>query len=430
MKNKSEIKRILYYLIFIFPILLFTLELSFFLLNKFNIQNFKDSTVFDSLTSWRNNCKSKLSNLENLDYLICDKNGFIKTPYAIKDKSQNTYGILLLGNSVAMGEGLYGFNNEKTFASQLEINLRDKDSSIDLVNAAYSGFNTWQEHVEALRYLNSEPYHNDLPKADFIVSFGGIQDFWNFVRLLSTSNKQKQKQYSFANGMMIDKNNIEYINFLSSSSLGNIKSGFFAFVNSIKVRSNLFLFLDFLKSKNNVKPGFYERKQLTINSKFNKENKTLEFILKERFNLDFKEYEKIKKYSISSTVRNINSNTNLEFGIKYIYVYAPNFFTSLTKDQLNNNNFKYVIGIKHLTGNPKFPLRILEREMHIIEKDYRETLFKELKKRKEITFFDYSLKAKDTSWFLDYSHLNEFGANQISFILAEQILKIKNESVN
>ena len=56
-----------------------------------------------------------------------------------------------------MGEGLYGFNNEKTFASQLETNLREKESSIDLVNAAYSGFNTWQEHVEAFRYLNSEP---------------------------------------------------------------------------------------------------------------------------------------------------------------------------------------------------------------------------------------------------------------------------------
>ena len=28
------------------------------------------------------------------------------------------------------------------------------------------------------------------------------------------------------------------------------------------------------------------------------------------------------------------------------------FFTSLSKDHLNSNNFKYVIGIKHLTGNP------------------------------------------------------------------------------
>ena len=73
-----------------------------------------------------------------------DKNGFIKTPYETKNKLENTYGILLLGNSVAMGEGLYGFDNEKTFASQLEKNLRNENPKIDLVNAAYAGFNTWQ----------------------------------------------------------------------------------------------------------------------------------------------------------------------------------------------------------------------------------------------------------------------------------------------
>ena len=34
------------------------------------------------------------------------------------------------GNSVAMGEGLYGFDNEKTFASQLENQLRIKNPKI------------------------------------------------------------------------------------------------------------------------------------------------------------------------------------------------------------------------------------------------------------------------------------------------------------
>ena len=63
---------------------------------------------------------------------------------------------MLLGNDVAIGEGLCGFNNEKTFASQLEHYLDLKDPSIDLINAAYSGFILWQEHVETFRYLNSE----------------------------------------------------------------------------------------------------------------------------------------------------------------------------------------------------------------------------------------------------------------------------------
>ena len=428
MKSRSEIIKIIFYTILFFPVIIFTLEITSFFLNKSN-NKFVSGTIYDSLTGWRKNCDDNYINSENLDYLICDKNGFIKTPHTTKDKTKNTYGILLLGNSVAMGEGLYGFNNEKTFASQLETTLREKDTSIDVVNAAYSGFNTWQEHVEAVRYQNSEPFHDDLPHANLIVSFGGIQDFWNFIRLLSTSDNRDEKKYSFANSMMIDKNNIEYINFLSSSSLGNIKSGFFAFLNSIKSRSYFFSYLDHLKSTNDIKAGFYERKQLTINTKSYKENKNLKEILNLRFNLNFEEYEKIKSYSISSVVRNINSNNKLDLESNYLYVYAPNYFSTLTKDQIKSDDFKYLIGIKHLIGNPIFPLKILEREMHIIEKDYRETLFKELKKRKTITFFDYSLKAEDTSWFLDYSHLTEFGANQISSILSRQILSVIKKSL-
>ena len=411
MKSRSEILKIIVYAILFFPVIIFILEITCLFLNK-NNDKVANLTIYDSLTGWRKNCDNNYKNDENLDYLICDNNGFIKTPYTTKDKSQNTYGILLLGNSVAMGEGLYGFNNEKTFASQLETNLRAKDSSIDLVNAAYSGFNTWQEHVETIRYFNSEPFHDDLPSADLIVSFGGIQDFWNFIRLLSNSNNREKKKYSFANNMMIDENNIEYIKFL----------------NSIKLKSNLFSYLDYLKSINKVEPGFYERRQLTVTYKSEKENLNLNEILNERFNLTFQEYERIKSYSISSTLRNISSNSNLKIDSEYIYVYAPNYFSSLSKEQLNSDHVKYLIGIKHLIGNPKFPLKLLDREMHIVEKDYRETLFKEIKKRKKITFFDYSLKAKATNWFLDYSHLNEFGAYQISSMLAEEILNIKNVS--
>ena len=162
MKSRSEIIKIIVYTILFFPVIIFALEITFFLLNKSN-NKFASETIYDSLTGWRKNCENNYINSDNLDYLICDKNGFIKTPYTTKDKTKNTYGILLLGNSVAMGEGLYGFNNEKTFASQLETSLRKKDNSIDVVNAAYSGFNTWQEHVEAFRYQNSEPFHDDLP---------------------------------------------------------------------------------------------------------------------------------------------------------------------------------------------------------------------------------------------------------------------------
>jgi len=421
MKSRSEILKFIFYTSLFIPIIIIVLEITFLFINKSNTR-FYNSTKYDALTGWRENCDDKKNNPENYKFLICDRNGFIKTPFEVNKKQNDTYGILLLGNSVAMGEGLYGFDNQKTFASQLEKNLRNENPKIDLINAAYAGFNTWQEHVETFRYLNSEPFNDDLPPLGLIVSFGGIQDFWNFIRLLSKNNGNKY-EYSFANGMMIDKNNIDYINFLTSSSSGNIRSGFIAFSNSIRKRSNFLTYIDYLKSRNKIKPGTYENKQLTINLETNLKNKNLKEVLEHRLNLDYEEYEKIKNYSIQSTVRNISSTANLNLDNKYIYVYAPNYFSSLSEKQLNGNNFNYLIGIKHLVGDPSFPPKILEREMYLIEKDYRQTLSKEIKKNSKIIYIDYSQEA-ESSWFLDYTHFTEFAASKLSSKLAKEIIEL------
>ena len=422
MKSRSEIIKFIFYTSILIPIIISILEITFLFINKSNTKIIS-GTKYDSLTGWRENCENKYNNPENYKFLICDRNGFIKTPFEHKNKQKDTYGILLLGNSVAMGEGLYGFDNEKTFASQLEKNLRNENPKIDLINAAYSGFNTWQEHVETFRYLNSEPFNDDLPPLVLIVSFGGIQDFWNFIRLLSENNGNRN-EYSFANGMMIDKNNIDYINSLTSSSLGNIRSGLIAFLNSIRKSSNLLSYIDDLKSRNKVNPGFYEKKQLTIKVETNIKNKNLREVLEQRLNIDYQEYEKIKNYAIQSTLRNISATANLNLDSKYIYVYAPNYFSSLSEEQLNGQNYKYLIGIKHLVGDPIFPPKILEREMYLIEKDYRETLSREIEKNKKIIYFDYSLEAEESSWFLDYSHFTEFAASKLSSKLSEDILEI------
>ena len=424
MKGRNEIIKFIAYTSIFIPIIIFILEITFLFINKANTK-FTNGTKYDSLTGWRENCDNKKTNPKNYKFLICDRNGFIKTPFE-NNKQKDTYGILLLGNSVAMGEGLYGFENKKTFASQLEKNLRNENPKIDLVNAAYAGFNTWQEHVETFRYLNSEPFNDDLPRLRLIVSFGGIQDFWNFIRLLSR-NDAKRNEYSFANGMMIDKNNIEYINFLTSSSLGNIRSGFIAFSNSIRKSSNFLSYIDNLRSINKVNPGTYEKKQLTINLETKIKNKNLKEVLEQRLDLDFAEYQKIKNYAIQSTLRNISSTSNLNLDSKYIYVYAPNYFSSLSEKQLKSNDYKYLIGIKHLIGNPVFPLKILEREMHLIEKDYRETLLSEMRRNKKIKSIDYSQKAENTNWFIDYSHFTEFAASELASMLAIEILDIKNK---
>ena len=108
-------------------------------------------------------------------------------------------------------------------------------------------------------------------------------------------------------------------------------------------------------------------------------------------------------------------------------MYMHNLFSSLSERQLKSKDYKYLIGTKHLIGNPVFPIKILEREMHLIEKDYRETLFSAIKRNKKIEFIDYSQKAENTNWFIDYSHFTEFAASELSSMLAIEILDIINK---
>ena len=130
--------------------------------------------------------------------------------------------------------------------------------------------------------------------------------------------------------MMIDSNNIEYINFLTSSSSGNIRSGLIAFLSSIRKSSNFLSYLDHLRTINKVKPGIYEKKQLSLNLKKDIKNKNLIEVLEQRLNLDYEKYKKIKYYAIQSTLSKISDTANLNLDKKYIYVYAPNYFIYLS----------------------------------------------------------------------------------------------------
>jgi len=418
----SKKNKILSYILIIFPLLIFTIEVSsLFFIRGSNFN--RRQTKYDAITGWRKECKNNYSNAQNKEFLICNRHGLIKTPY--QSKGKNIFGILLLGNSVAMGEGLYGYENKKTFASQLELNLRNQDESIDLVNAAYSGFNSWQEYSEMIRYLNAEPFFDDLPALDMVVSFGGIQDFWRFVRLLNTFNNPKKMGYSFANNMMIEKTTIEYINFLSSSTSGNIKSGFSSFINAIKANSRIINIFDNIYKKSFSNTIYNKKIELVINDDDNSASGNLEDIVERSFGINYEKYEIIRDYSINSTIRNLKASSNLlNPEINYVYVYAPTYFSSLYE---NKNSFKnkYVVGIRHLVGYPKFSLKIFETEMKIIESDYRSALIREIKKIPTIILLDYSGEAK-SNWFFDYSHFTEFAASKISFKLSNQLLQIKN----
>ena len=417
----SKKNKILSYILIFFPLLIFTIEVGSLFLSRGNKLN-RLQTKYDAITGWRKECKNNYSNVQNKEFLICNRHGLIKTPY--QSKGKNIFGILLLGNSVAMGEGLYGYGNNKTFASQLELNLRNQDASIDLVNAAYSGFNSWQEYSEMIRYLNAEPFFDDLPALDMVVSFGGIQDFWRFVRLLNTFNNPKKMEYSFANNMMIEKTTIEYINFLTSSTSGNIKSGFSSFINAIKAKSRVINIFDNIYKKNFRNTIYNKKTELVIHEENISAKNKIKDIVERSFGINFEKYEIIRDYSINSTIRNLKASSNLlNPEINYVYVYAPTYFSSLSENSFNN---KYVIGIRHLVGFPKFSLKIFESEMRILESDYRSALIREIKKIPTIMLLDYSGEAK-SNWFFDYSHFTEFAASKISFKLSNQLLQIKNK---
>ena len=216
MESKLNIRKTIIYTILITPLIVSVLEITLQVIysKRFNIISKSiiskidkriNLTRFASISGWTHNCEYINYDHNFPNEVICNKHGLVKTPFIKSNTNEDIIGILLLGNSVAMGEGLYSRNNINTFASQLEIHLRQINSNIDLVNAAYSGFNSWQEHLETVRYLNSEPLFDDLPKLSMIVSFGGIQDFWNFLRLLVNSDIKTTNDYRVANGMMIQE---------------------------------------------------------------------------------------------------------------------------------------------------------------------------------------------------------------------------------
>ena len=439
MAKKEDLMKIILYTIIILPLSLLALEKSLEITSKYryssNIDNnesllFKPvvapSTIYDPITGWRHNCKDNVSESQSINELLCDRHGLILTPYSSNTKKE-VIGILLLGNSVAMGEGLNSKNNKKTFASQLEYQLRNLNKNIDLVNAAYSGFNTWQEHAETMRYLNSYPFHDDLPQIELIVSFGGIQDFWNLIRILSTDNYLDSLKYKNANGLMNNMTNIEYSRKVNSAFTGNKSLAFKSFVSSFISQSYIYNFIKSIKlpyySTNNITS--VNKNHFSLHIKANNSSLDLEQILSKRFSMKMEEYINKRDYFIASVIRNIKSNSRLIEEHDYTYVYAPTYFSTI-RGNLEINEI--VKGITYLIGRESNnPLEIYEQELSIIEADYRSKLLSELNLIKGIKVLDYSGVADNHTWFIDYSHFNEHAARSISIQLSKDLIKILND---
>ena len=83
MKSRSEIIKFIFYTSILIPIIISIIEITFLFINKSNTKIIS-GTKYDSLTGWRENCENKYNNPENYKFLICDRNGFIKTPLNIE----------------------------------------------------------------------------------------------------------------------------------------------------------------------------------------------------------------------------------------------------------------------------------------------------------------------------------------------------------
>ena len=105
-----------------------------------------------------------------------NKHGLIKTIHTSdSSKETKTRGILITGNSVAMGYPVVNFGDyQNSFVNNLERNLREKDDSIDILNLSFNGFNSWQENIQVARYFNSETNHIDLPSNIELIEFTNL----------------------------------------------------------------------------------------------------------------------------------------------------------------------------------------------------------------------------------------------------------------
>ena len=129
--------------------------------------------------------KPSKKDLQNKNSFI-NRHGLIRTYRSTnKNSIKNVKGIAILGNSVALGypathQGMF----EKSFVNLLEKELIKKDQMIDIVNLSHHGYNSWQENVQLVKYLNSNNNFNDLPNIKLVASIGGIQDLWGFINFL------------------------------------------------------------------------------------------------------------------------------------------------------------------------------------------------------------------------------------------------------
>ena len=367
---------------------------------------FSHTKVYDFI-SGSNRYTATKKDLDNENGYI-NKHGLIKTVF-ISNKNLNidTKGILITGNSVAVGYPMHYIGNYKdSFVNKLESEIRKRDESIDIVNLSFYDMNSWQENIELVRYFNSESNHKDLPSnIKLIASIGGIQDFWSFIDLLYI-DPYDMNNYAYANGLLKSDLSLNYFNDSYKAFEGDINSGLKIFIisltNSIRTNSNIYRLVNGLFSRikgSNQSEDLLSTDQIKLSK-----------IISDKINISSSEYYRRKDLAIKSVARNMKSMQSLNSEGKFLFVYLPTRF-GFTPNQ------------KNISNRVKYKNKLNVSDLHLLEKDYKNSLIDYLSAIEGIEVFNVSTTAED-NWFYDESHFSALGHEKIANNLTIKFLEI------
>ena len=436
MRNKKDLKKTALYVVFFIPLILVVIEVSLSSINRlrgFDLpRSFNYKIKYDPITGWRGFSKGHKQNKKNPNLFLLNKHSLLETPY-VSDKSsgQKIHGILITGNSLAAGffPGV-GEKNKNTFYSKFESKLRQTYPSIDVVNTSFSGFNSWQEHVEIARYMNSSPLHNDLPDINLVLSLAGVQDFWTFMGLITDTGNESRKNYKKANGTMISLWTISFTDIFTKAYEGSPFHGFKVFYTSlftyIQEKTHTHYYIKKLVgadrglieiTKGEIKNIFSnEKKSEEISNNSFEKNEFIELNLQEIVNkkllISFEEYLKIRDYSINSVIRNIRATNALINDIPYVYMYSPTRFNSEISKR------------EELSQNVRYKNNLTMSDFQKLERDFREELLLRISSIKGIKVIDYAGIANYETWFLDNTHLNAYGQKKLAELIYDDTIEI------
>lgn len=387
------------------------------------------ATRYDPITGWRGYINHDPTQ-DRYNTIALDRHTLIRTPYQTAASDHKRIGVLLLGNSGAMG--IFSSNNQTSLSGQLESQLRQHNRHVDLINVSFHSFNSWMEHAELMRYLNAQPTHPELPAPKLVVSYGGVQDFWRFIQILHSEKEGKQPSYQDASWLMLDQKNLAYAATATRAMEGDLGQATKVFLNAVleTVRRNSRIMEALRQSRTGVATNSAEKgaaakaaanhQQLNTAAARTPRKGSSSTLASKReqtvahlFKLEPWQYRRRRDEIINSITRNVRASTAALNGIPYLYVYSPTIYGS----ELGHD---FVNRVHTIPGG----IRLSGQQIQLLQQDFKEKLLTQLEATEGLTILDLSAALQNLptdQTFADHTHLNDNGAALLAPVLASKI---------